>query len=57
MQKIKEIEKLIIETKVNMVTSEYFCNLLHIHSDLCSYLNFKVNLEKDWLKPKEEEGE
>jgi len=51
MNQIKTIEELIINTKINMGTTEYFFNLLKIQQELYNFLYFKMYQEDDILNP------
>lgn len=54
-QKIKDVEEQLENTKIDMVTSEYYRNLLKIHSDLYDFLYFKIHNEKTYLDPPKKE--
>jgi len=51
-QKIKEVEALLIKTKINPTTADYYHKLLEIADKLKDFLYFKVNQEKNWLIPR-----
>lgn len=57
MDKIKIIENLIVSSKVNMGTTEYFSDLFKIHHELYNFLYFKMYQENCCLNPPEEENE
>ena len=56
-QKIKEVEHQLEITEVNMVSVEYYKELLIIYHELWELLYFKLHLEKTYLDaPKKEDN-
>ena len=55
--RIEEVEELIKQTHLDLITSDFFLNLFKIHDSLWDMLYFKKNLEKDFLKPPKKEKE
>lgn len=56
-KKIKEVEKQLIDTEINMASVEYYDKLLIIFHNLWDLLYFKLNQEKDFLEPPKKEDD
>ncbi len=48
-KKIKEVEKLLEETKINPTNYDYYNKLIDIHTKLWTFLYFKKNQEATYL--------